>query len=226
MRRLTLCQRLVLLATLIIALNGILRSPVFDEPEEGVGNMSKNKVRLEASIAMGCEVSRQQCADWQRKAALWDQHGYWRAPVSLIIERIKIVRPFQKTVDSWLVARSIVRAARTHQLAVGWVGAIAETESEFNPRARGKNRERGLMQVLPLPGRDMIAYTDLLDGPTNALRDFFMPGYNKAIAAGKPVQEAIGCGLLQYNGSKSYVADVFHLHGREYQGGLWDEIPQ
>lgn len=241
MRRLTLCQRLVLLATLIIALNGILRSPVFDEPEEGVGNMSKNKVRLEASIAMGCEVSRQQCADWQRKAALWEKHQ-WRAQVHLVRERIWSgwdQRMAESRKDVWLtsgvgdaqaeyLARAFVRTARELKLPLKLLVAVADVESKFDQQAVGKQGEVSLMQILPLKGRPM---EKIKADPAFAIRwameALFAPTYHK---------DGLEAALLYYNGgpeghkkraSRAYAIKVMALGAQMVkEDALWEMIPQ
>ena len=82
----------------------------------------------------------------------------------------------------------------------------------------------------------MTLYTDALDGPSNALGDFFMPTYQQAmLTAGVSQDNAITQALMNYNGgpngykkkqSQAYARRVIKLWKGKYSGGLWDIVPQ
>lgn len=174
--------------------------------------------------------------DWDellRKAALWDEHGYWRAPVHLV--RLHLDDYLDKDDSSYCwrevngeelpyteyLARAFVRTARELELPLWLPVAVAEwetRESPFSNNLVGKAGEVSLMQVKPFPNRPM---EKIKADPAFAIRwameALFAPTYHK-----DGLREA----LLHYNRSGDY-ADAVTALGAKYcsESKLWAEIP-
>ena len=203
MTHLTRPQRGILLAFLLLAVNGLLRSPAFNEPIE------EEKTK---------EGEIDDVKELQRKTALWREHG-WRAEVAAIVERAARFQPQQTTQKSWLLGRAVVRASRELQLPLGIVAAMVECESEFKWNARGSQGEVGPLQVYPIKGRPMKEIReDLFLAVRWPLENCFAPIYHS---------NGLNAALLHYNNqSKQYVRDVLNCKEQNYSESFWDGIPK
>ena len=222
MRHLTRPQRVVLLAFLVLAVNGLLRSPAFNEPieEEKMPNVDNGTIAVTCSEQNPASlyVPVGELEAFQRDAALWRGHA-WRAEVAAIVERAARFQPQQTTQKSWLLGRAVVRASRELQLPLGIVAAMVECESEFKWNARGSQGEAGPLQVYPIKDRPMKEIRqDLFLAVRWPLEHCFAPIYHS---------NGLNAALLHYNNqSKQYVRDVLNCKEQNYSESFWDGIPK
>ena len=241
MTHLTRPQRGILLAFLALAVNGLLRSPAFNEPieEEKMPNVDNGAIAVtcseENSASLYVPVGELEAL--RRDAALWRGHA-WRAEVHLVMGYIRKHTGSAKaahylTFSRWVednadnvngyehLARAFVRTDRELQLPLWVAVAIAEKESGFDNLAVGQQGEKTLMQILPLPGRYHLIQDGLSDPALaiqGAMQNFFMPGYVSAGVRG---------GLKRYNASDKYVNEVMPLGKKMVaECGLWGKAPQ
>lgn len=66
-----------------------------------------------------------------------------------ILETIRKSLPSEYRDRAFIIARSIISEANHHNMDPLFLMAVITTESHFNPKARGKHGEIGLMQILP-----------------------------------------------------------------------------
>ena len=241
MRHLTRPQRIVLLAFLVFAVNGLLRSLAFNKSikEEKMPNVDNGTIAVtcseENSASLYVPVGELEAL--RRDAALWRGHG-WRAEVHLVMGYIRKHTGSAKaahylTFLHWVednadnvngyehLARAFVRTDRELQLPLWVAVAIAEKESGFDNLAVGQQGEKTLMQILPLPGRYHLIQDGLRDPALaiqGAMRNFFMPGYVSAGVRG---------GLKRYNASDKYVNEVMARGDRmTAECSLWAVAPE
>jgi len=240
-RHLTRPQRIVLLAFLVLAVNGLLRSPAFNEPieEEKVPNVDNGTIAVTCSEENPASlyVPVGELEALRRDAALWRGHA-WRAEVHLVMGYIRKHTGSAKaahylTLSRWVednannvngyehLARAFVRTDRELQLPLWVAVAIAERESGFDNLAVGQQGEKTLMQILPLPGRYHLIQDGLSDPALaiqGAMQNFFMPGYVSAGVRG---------GLKHYNASDKYVNEVMARGDRmTAECSLWAVAPE
>ena len=241
MTHLTRPQRGILLAFLLLAVNGLLRSPAFNEPieEEKTPNVDNGTIAVTCSEQNPASlyVPVGELEAFQRDAALWRGHA-WRAEVHLVMGYIRkhtgaANAAHYLTFSRWVednadnvngyehLARAFVRTDRELQLPLWVAVAIAERESGFDNLAIGKQGEKTLMQILPLPGRYHLIEDGLRDPALaiqGAMRNFFMPGYVSAGVRG---------GLKHYNASDKYVNEVMARGDRmTAECSLWAVAPE
>ena len=241
MTSLTRPQRGILLAFLLLAVNGLLRSPAFNEPieEEKMPNVDNGTIAVTCSEQNPARlyVPVGELEALRRDAALWRGHA-WLAEVHLVMGYIHKHTGSAKaahylTFSRWVednadnvngyehLARAFVRTDRELQLPLWVAVAIAERESGFDNLAVGQQGEKTLMQILPLPGRYHLIQDGLRDPALaiqGAMQNFFMPGYVSAGVRG---------GLKRYNASDKYVNEVMPLGEKMVsECGLWGKVPQ
>lgn len=72
---------------------------------------------------------------------------------NFILKKVKKALPKNYRTQAFEVARSIIVEANHHGLDPLFLMAVISTESSFNPKARGRHGEVGLMQLLPATAR-------------------------------------------------------------------------
>ena len=233
MTRLTRPQRGILLAFLLLAVNGLLRSAAFNEPieEEKVPNVDNGTIAVTCSEENPASlyVPVGELEALRRDAALWRGHA-WRAEVHLVMGYIRKHTGSAKaahylTFSRWVednannvngyehLARAFVHIARkpSREQPDGlgiplWVAVvIAERESGFDNLAVGQQGEKTLMQILPLPGRYHLIQDGLSD-PALAIQGAMQNFFMPGY-----VSAGVRGGLKRYNASDKYVNEVMAL---------------
>jgi len=252
-RRLTTPQRLTLLTFLIIAAVGIAKGQKVEDPEQGRREEKMTDTDMDKSQGRPAgygdvedpEQGRRVVCDrpyleLQRDAALWREQG-WRAEAHLVrlyIEsKTSRCNGFNFTDGkspelpyTEYLARAFVRAAREFKLRLWIAVAIAQKESNFDNSAVGKQGERTLMQIFPLPGQEQVIKDGLAD-PAKAIK-----WAGQYLADGLRLHGNLEEALGRYNGgpgarntkpAKRYAADVMALGAAMVEANaLWGLVPE